>query len=185
MGMLWKDFCDQGLECDDCPLKQEDLCPGGWTASPGGTPIEPPCCSFDDDTDLEEWVNSAIDLQFRMEKAENKRLQQKSKRQEAAKKAAETRRAVRWYCRSEISNLTRAKNNLIAFQKSIDFARTFAEAFNTTNEMFRYPERMKEKPENAKAIAQLKEAVEEAQKKYDAKKAEFYQNRKDKQEESK
>lgn len=39
--------------CDDCPLKDND-CPGGWTSGAGGTPIEPPCCIWDDDTEVYE-----------------------------------------------------------------------------------------------------------------------------------
>lgn len=179
MSLLWKDFCDQELECDDCPLKQEDLCPGGWSASPGGTPIEPPCCSFDDDTDLEEWVSDAINLQFKMEEAEDRRLQQKKKRQDAAKKAAQTKRQLKLYCHKELYDLKYAKNELLKFERGLEFARAFAEAFNVTNEMFRYSERMVEKPENEKELKRLKKAVKEAQKKYDSKKAEFYQKRKE------
>lgn len=35
-------------ECEDCPLYKND-CPGGWTSGAGGTPIEPPCCSWNGD----------------------------------------------------------------------------------------------------------------------------------------
>ena len=37
--------------CEDCPLLGND-CVGGWTSSPSGTPIEPPCCSWNDDTEV-------------------------------------------------------------------------------------------------------------------------------------
>lgn len=40
-------------ECEDCPLKDND-CPGGYTSGPTGKPIEPPCCSWNDDTDVSE-----------------------------------------------------------------------------------------------------------------------------------
>lgn len=30
-------------DCSECPLKDEGLCPGGWTSGAGGIPIEPPC----------------------------------------------------------------------------------------------------------------------------------------------
>lgn len=32
-------------DCSVCPLYEKD-CPGGWTSSGGGTPIEPPCTSW-------------------------------------------------------------------------------------------------------------------------------------------
>ena len=35
--------------CDECPLYKKD-CSGGWTSSAAGTPIEPPCTSWNDDT---------------------------------------------------------------------------------------------------------------------------------------
>ena len=35
--------------CEECPLYKKD-CPGGWTSNGSGNPIEPPCCSWDDDT---------------------------------------------------------------------------------------------------------------------------------------
>lgn len=35
-------------DCSDCPLYKND-CPGGWSSGSGGTPIEPPCCSWNDD----------------------------------------------------------------------------------------------------------------------------------------
>ena len=38
-------------ECEECPLFGND-CTGGWTSSPSGTPIEPPCCSWNDDTEV-------------------------------------------------------------------------------------------------------------------------------------
>lgn len=36
-------------DCDGCPLLDND-CVGGWTSGGGGEPIEPPCCSWNDDT---------------------------------------------------------------------------------------------------------------------------------------
>ena len=39
--------------CDNCPLYKKD-CPGGMTSSPSGTPIDPPCCSWNDDDEIFE-----------------------------------------------------------------------------------------------------------------------------------
>ena len=38
-------------DCDECPLFKND-CVGGWTSDGGGNPIEPPCTSWDDDTEV-------------------------------------------------------------------------------------------------------------------------------------
>jgi hypothetical protein len=35
--------------CEDCPLFNKD-CSGGWGSDGIGTPIEPPCFMWDDDT---------------------------------------------------------------------------------------------------------------------------------------
>ena len=38
-------------DCEDCPLLDDD-CPGGWTSGTGGTPIEPPCCSWNNNDEI-------------------------------------------------------------------------------------------------------------------------------------
>lgn len=53
--MLWKDFKEKE-DCYGCPLLEHEMCTGGYQCY-GGEPIEPPCCNFDDDTDLDKWVD--------------------------------------------------------------------------------------------------------------------------------
>ena len=36
-------------DCDGCPLFEHD-CSGGMASDGNGNPIEPPCCSWNDDT---------------------------------------------------------------------------------------------------------------------------------------
>ena len=50
-------------------------------------------------------------------------------------------------------------------------------AFNNTNEMFGYPERMKEKPEIQQTIENLKLQIAEAKEKYRLKRKEFYEKK--------
>lgn len=57
--VLWKDL-QNDKRCDNCPLLEEEVCSRGWTCY-GGEPIEPPCCSFNDDTDFEKWVADYFD----------------------------------------------------------------------------------------------------------------------------
>ena len=45
-------------DCDECPLKDEGLCPGGWTSGADGTPIEPPCAGWDGEEDVEDYISS-------------------------------------------------------------------------------------------------------------------------------
>lgn len=39
--------------CDNCPIYKND-CKGGWTSNGRGTPIEPPCTSWNDEDDIYE-----------------------------------------------------------------------------------------------------------------------------------
>lgn len=40
-------------DCSVCPLYEKE-CPGGWTSSGCGTPIEPPCTSWNGDEEIYE-----------------------------------------------------------------------------------------------------------------------------------
>ena len=40
-------------DCDNCPLRKSD-CNGGMTSGGGGNPIEPPCTSWNDETEIYE-----------------------------------------------------------------------------------------------------------------------------------
>lgn len=176
MGIKWKEIMDDEC-CDRCPLSQEGICPGGWSCY-GVAPIEPPCCSFDDETDLDEWVGEYYASQYRYEKAEDERIRREKAKNERAKKAAETRREMRFYCRNEINRLKSYKKQLEAYKSSLRLASAFAEAVNITNEMFGYSERLKQKPEVQKTIDDLEEKINEAKQKYEEKRKEFYKSRK-------
>lgn len=170
--MLWKEFAEKE-DCDGCPLLENEICPGGFRCY-GGKPIEPPCCYFKDDTDLDEWVNDYFDRQRRYEEAEDKRLQAERKKKDRVRKAADTRRAMRWYCWDEIQTLKRAQNALEA-QKAVErLASSFAEAVNITNEMFRYKERVTVKPEISAEVQRLEAEVDMAKEAYNAKREKFY-----------
>ncbi len=175
--MKWKDIADLE-DCDLCPLKKEEICSGGWRCY-GGAPIEPPCCSFDDDTDLEEWINDYYARRRRWEQAEDERLKKEKAKKEKAEKAAETRRQMKFYCRNEIQELKRLENQLKADEASLRLASSFAEAFNVTNEMFGYPDGLKQKPEAQKTIDLLQEQIKQAKEKYEQKRKEFYRKRKE------
>lgn len=70
--MLWKDF-KETEDCESCPLLDTEICPGGWRCY-GGEPIEPPCCSFNDDTDLDKWVEDYFERQIKWEEQEDARI---------------------------------------------------------------------------------------------------------------
>ena len=176
LGIKYREII-QDDDCASCPIKRAELCTGGY-ACYGGSPVEPPCCSFDDDTDLDEWVKDAFERRKRYEEYQDKIAKQDKAKKEKAKKAVETRREMRFYCRSEINQLKSCKKQLEAYKSSLRLASSFAQAFNITNEMFGYSERLKQKPEVQKTIDDLETKIKEAKQKYEAKRKEFYNNRK-------
>lgn len=66
--------------CENCPLLKEEIYPGGMTSSQSGTPIDPPCCSFDDDTDLDQWIEDYYDGQMRYEEYIYKKREEEQKK---------------------------------------------------------------------------------------------------------
>lgn len=174
--MLWKDFRERE-DCEGCPLLESEICTGGYQCY-GGEPIEPPCCTFDDDTDLDDWVKKYYDRLRRIEDAEDKQQKEAQKRKERAKKSADTRRAMRWYCRNEIQTLKRAQKALNAQIALENFASSWAEAVNFANEAFRYEERVQVNPSLSAEVERLKAEVETAKKAFDLKRKEFYSQRK-------
>lgn len=175
--MKWKEFLEIE-DCDLCPIKEAELC-GGGASCYGGSPIDPPCCFFEDDTDLDEWIKEAYDRRRRYEEYQDKLAREKKAKEEKAKKAADTRHKMRLYCMAEIVEIKTLEKRLKAYEKELSFARSLAFAINHTNEMFKYPERLTEKSEAQKTIDELKEKIEIAKEKYKAKRKEFYANRKD------
>ena len=174
--LLWKDFAQEEC-CDDCPLLKSEICTGGFVCY-GGQPIEPPCCSFDDNTDLNEWVRKYYEQQKKREEQEDSRIKKERERKERARKAAETKRALRAYCYQEICALKQAEKALKAQENAEYLGRSIAEAFNFANEMFRYEERFSVNPEISEKVAALRDAVAKAKERYEAKRREFYEKKK-------
>lgn len=167
---------DLGEDCELCPLLKEEICPGGWKCY-GGEPIEPPCCSMEEDTDLDQWIANYYEQEQRYERYFEEKARKEREKKERAKKAADTRKSMQIYCSAEISALKRAKKQL-EVQKSVELlASSLAEAVNITNEMFRYEDRVQIRPEISEAVKRLSEEVEQCKTKYDTKRKEFYKKR--------
>ena len=178
--MKWKDvkkLIQEFDDCSPCPLLEDEICPGGTTCY-GDQPIEPPCFSFYDDTDLDEWVKEYFEREKRYEEYQEKLIREKKAKEEKAKKAAETRHAMRLYCMAEIVELKSLKKRLAEYEKAYSLAQSLAFAINSANEMFRYPERVKEKPEIQQRIEDLKVQIAETEACYKANRKEFYAKRK-------
>jgi len=170
--MLWRDFREEE-DCGNCPLLKHELCTGGFKCY-GGESIEPPCCTFDDDTDLYEWVDNYYERMWIHEENGDKKRQEAKMRKERAKKAAETRREMRVYCANEILELKRAEKALRAQKLAEDFALSLVEAVNFTNAMFQYSERVTAQPQISAEVKRLESELVAAKEKYEAKRKEFY-----------
>ena len=175
--MKWKEFSEIE-DCESCPIKKAELC-GYGSSCYGGIPIDPPCCFFEDDTDIDEWIKEAYDRQRRYEEYQDKLIREKKAKEQRAKKAADTRQKMRLYCMAEIVEIKTLEKRLKAYEKELSFARSLAFAINHTNEMFRCSERLTEKPEAQKTIDELKNQIEIAKEKYKTKRKEFYAEQKD------
>ena len=168
--------------CEICPLLEENICPGGYRCY-GGEPIEPPCCSIDEDADLDEWIDSYYEDQRRYEKHLEERERKARAMKERAKKAAATRRALRLYCSAELAALKSAKNRLETQKSAERFAASFAEAINFANGIFHYEDRVTADPKISEVIKTLEVEVAQCEDAYQIKRDEFYKNRKEKQHE--
>lgn len=143
--MLVKEFLELE-DCEQCPFYKES-CSGGMTSSPSGIPIEPPCTSWDDNDDLDELYGIAIKKRLAHEEYLERKWEaeeeRKRKNKEKARKAREAR-IITAFERKEIKRLRKQiKNN----NTIMHMADSFANAFNTTNEMFGYEERIDIKKE--------------------------------------
>ena len=145
-------------DCENCPLMKEEICPGGYTSSSGGNPIEPPCCSFDDDTDLEQWIEEYYESQWRYEEYLDRKYKEEQEKKRKAEVAKKKRNYLKWYCFDENLEVKRAKKRLQSHKAAVSLGESLAFAFNTTNEMFGYSERIKK---NNKADEELKRLEDE------------------------
>lgn len=83
-------------DCSVCPLYEKD-CPGGWTSSPSGNPIEPPCTSWNGDEEIYEGMYDRYsdwkleDIKQRTEEAIRREQEDREKQQKDRKEYLERR----------------------------------------------------------------------------------------------
>ena len=154
MGTLYRDIED----CEQCPAFGEE-CQGGWTSGYGGEPIEPPCTSWDDDTDIEAWQERLQAYAQRLEDQEEAKRRKQKEREIVNAKNREKRRMERMHVFLELQEIKRLKGKISGNKAAINLAMGLAEALNFTNEAFNYSERYKANP----GIAALEEKNEKYQ----------------------
>ena len=178
--MTWKEWRDMEDCNSDCPYCQTGICDQRGMVCYGGEPIEPPCCSanFPDDKGIDEIVGELKRRLSRSEEQYDRRLAAKKAKAEQTKKAADTRRRMKMYCSNELARIKEIKRELVRIESLKSLAESYAFAVNTTNEMFRYEERVEPKPELQEAIMLLRTTLVKAEQQYKDKRKEFYEQRK-------
>lgn len=125
-------------DCEQCPLKKEEICTGYWTSSPSGTPIEPPCCDFDDDTDLDQWMESYYNKQAKQMSYSYRKLKKEKKKKQEKIQAEKRRKYLEQYCASEIMKVEKAREEFVLYKKRIAFTQSMSFKGNMINEMLGY-----------------------------------------------
>lgn len=152
------------VDCpDDCPLYKEEICTGGGMKCYGGEPIEPPCCSMDEEEDLDAWVDNYYEIQRKykehLDRQEEKRKLKEHKNEVLRRK----RQYTRSFCYSEIQTIKRIKKQIKSYKSAKSFAQSLTFAFNTTNEMFGYEERKVVNPQIDKELNRLELQLKDAE----------------------
>lgn len=168
-------------DCNECPLMEEDLCSGGWTSGAGGTPIEPPCASWDGEQDVEDYIESVHASILAREEYEDRLWEEKRKKQRKNEIAKRKRRYINSYCVAERLAVKSLKKQIKSYENVEQFASSLVAAFNITNEMFRYPERIKVNSAITEKLQMLKKELEKAEqnlknKQKECKNTEYYKS---------
>jgi truncated hemoglobin YjbI len=152
-------------DCDECPIRDEGICPGGWTSGAGGNPIEPPCTNWDGDEEVEDYINGYYAHIIAREEYEDRLWKEQQEKKRKNEIARQKRQYIKMYCFSERYEVKRLQKLLNTYEKTANFADSWVMAFNTTNEMFGYKERKQVNPELINKIESLKHELENAKQK--------------------
>lgn len=163
-------------DCSECPLKDEGLCPGGWTSGADGTPIEPPCVGWDGEEDAEDYISSVHASIAAMEEYEDCLWKEKQEKQRENEIAKRKRRYINSYCISERLTVESLKKKIKSYENVERFARSLTVAFNT-----RYSERKEINPAITEELQSLREELEKAEqnlkdKQKECRNTEYYKN---------
>lgn len=149
--MLWKEMKDIE-DCSVCPLYEAELCTGGVISGYGGDPIEPPCCLFNDDTDLDEYVQESYKYEYFREKREDEQIKKEKEKAEKNKITQKKKRISKNYTLAENIQIKKIKKQIKYNEKLISYAK----AVSFTNTFFGY-----EKKENLEKESSLEKENKE------------------------
>lgn len=80
-------------ECEECPLCGHD-CPGGWSSSGSGTPIEPPCCSWNGDEEIYEGMYDCDYRDYEYAETSYKEKQAREREEQEKRRKEDLRRRL-------------------------------------------------------------------------------------------
>lgn len=175
MAALWRDFSELD-RCDACPIYLAGFCPGNDFSFVGGSPLEPPCCEFDDDTDMDAVVLELKQRRARSQAARSQLDAKEAARKERARKAAQTRAEVRDYCHEELDQVKRLRILLSRVRKEYDQQYLRASAIQNAHRMM--GEHCVVAFPDFRFVEECRNQLVVAESRYAAKKAEFYARRK-------
>jgi hypothetical protein len=122
------DFCE-----DLCPLRHSGDCPGGMVSGYGGQPIEPPCCSWSEDEDLDELPGIIEGRRQAEEDHQHAIYLVKKEKEEKNHIAARRRQESARHVYAENSEIKRLKKRIRGNSNTVHFQRSFGSALNFAN----------------------------------------------------
>lgn len=128
---------------------------------------------FDDDTDLDEWVESHNAKQLAYEEMMDRKYEEKKIKELKNKIAKDKRHYLKNSCIREIVHKNQIEKRLKSLRSIASTANSLASAINITNEMFRYSERVHVNTELENEIEKVEQDLELANKELKDKQAEI------------
>lgn len=123
-----KDFCE-----DLCPLRLEGECDGGGKAGYNGFPIEPPCCGWDDDTDIDEQYGVMLRVANQEEERISREWKAEQERKAKNEQARKRRNESKWHVWEETREIKTLQKRIRGNVNTIHFQQSFGSAMNFAN----------------------------------------------------
>lgn len=138
--LTFGEMCEYDLDCSVCPFNQTYcFCNGGMTCY-GGMPIEPMCCSFNENDVLQDIYDRFVWQDYAQTKAEEEKEKQQKLKEEKSKQRKRKLFEYRFRNGKELSQIRLIKQKIKAEEKIIDkikYLMCFTSAINSVNKMFR------------------------------------------------
>ena len=162
--MTFEELNELDDPCSVCPLCGTEYCPHCME-------YEPPCAFAEGDID--KWIASIEETNRRLDEAEDRKIREKKRRTEIARRKANTEKRMRLYCQKEMDAVKELERKYKKLKSLSGYAESYAEATNFANEVFGYKERVIVRPEIKVELEELENKIVEAKRAYEEKRKEF------------